>query len=186
MDVSQDARWTRRTKRKVLGLKDIGQPLILYRIGNGLSMFLWFDNWHSLGPLYKRFGEEVVYDAGRSLQVRVSSIFFQGQWRWPRARNRIIRSIVAQTSDTLIPNSDVEDSVRWLPSPIGSYSIRSTWEAVRTKYLEKQWTKVVWFKRNVPRWAFILWLAFMQRLSTKGRIASWGISGELDCPCALW
>lgn len=81
---------------------------------------------------------------------------------------------MAQTSDTLIPNSDVEDSVIWLPSPTGSYSIRSTWEAVRTKYLEKQWTKVVWFKRNVPRWAFILWLAFLQRLSTKGRIASWG------------
>lgn len=67
----------------MLGLKDIGQPLILYRIGNGLSMFLWFDNWHSLGPLYKRFGEEVVYDAGRSLQVRVSSIFSKGNGDGP-------------------------------------------------------------------------------------------------------
>lgn len=98
MDVPQDASWT---IRKVLGLRDIGQPLIQYRIGNGQSTYLWFYNWHSLGPLYKRFGEEVVYHAGRSLQAKVSSIIHLGQWRWPRARNRVIQNIVAQTDAAL-------------------------------------------------------------------------------------
>lgn len=148
MDVPQDASWT---VRKVLGLRDIGQPLILYRIWNGLPTFLWFYNWHSLGLLYKRLGEEVFYNAGRSLLARVSSIIFQGHWRWPRARNGIIRSVVAKpmipSSVTLLLRTMRYGCLVLLVR--GSYSIRS--EAVRTKYLEKQWTKIVWFKRNALR-----------------------------------
>src|SRR5450432_1701963 len=112
MDVPQDASWT---VRKVLGLRDIGQSLILYRIGNGQSTSLWFDNWHPLGPLYKRFGDEVAYNDGRSLQAKVSSIIHNGQWRWQRARNCVIRNIIAETPATLIPVCDIEDSVVWLP-----------------------------------------------------------------------
>ena len=104
MDVPQDASWT---VRKVLGLRDIGQSLILYRIGNGQSTSLWFDNWHPLGPLYKRFGDEVAYNDGRSLQAKVSSIIHNGQWRWQRARNCVIRNIIAETPTTLIPVCDI-------------------------------------------------------------------------------
>lgn len=61
MEVRQDSSWT---VRKVFGLRELGQPQIQYRIDNGQSTFLWSENQHPLGPLYKRFGDEVVQNIG--------------------------------------------------------------------------------------------------------------------------
>ncbi|KAI8532530.1 hypothetical protein RHMOL_Rhmol11G0220700 [Rhododendron molle] len=43
------------------------------------------------------------------------------------------------------------------------------------------WAKIVWFSHNVPRWAFIEWLAFWGRLSTKDRLRSWDLLGDTTC-----
>lgn len=77
MEIPRDSSWR---IRKIFGLRSIGQPLIQYRVGNGQATFLWIDNWHPLGPLYKRFGENVVYNLGTSLTAKVSSMIHQGQW----------------------------------------------------------------------------------------------------------
>uniref|UniRef100_A0A0D3D9Q5 Reverse transcriptase zinc-binding domain-containing protein n=1 Tax=Brassica oleracea var. oleracea TaxID=109376 RepID=A0A0D3D9Q5_BRAOL len=37
------------------------------------------------------------------------------------------------------------------------------------------WSKVVWFAQGVPRFVFITWLAFRDRLSTGTRMAQWGV-----------
>ncbi|KAL7173044.1 hypothetical protein ACSBR2_032503 [Camellia fascicularis] len=44
------------TVRKLFSLRREAIPLIKKVIGNGESTFLWLENWHSLGPLYLRFG----------------------------------------------------------------------------------------------------------------------------------
>ncbi|KAI8559863.1 hypothetical protein RHMOL_Rhmol04G0208500 [Rhododendron molle] len=71
------------TIRKVFQLREVCQPLIRYQIGNGASTFLWLDNWHPLGPLYKRFGVNVCCNIGRSLQAKVSTIIIDGEWLGP-------------------------------------------------------------------------------------------------------
>lgn len=70
----------------------------------------------------------------------------------------------------------------WLPSPTGVYDARSAWEAVRTKFPVQPWAKVVWFKKNAPRWAFILWLAAQGKLNTKDRLHKWGMTADEICP----
>lgn len=50
-----------------------------YIIGNGQNTNAWLDNWHPLGPLYNVFGEEAVYNLGRSLLAKVSSIIAYGR-----------------------------------------------------------------------------------------------------------
>lgn len=128
----------------------------------------------------------MVYNAGRSLHAKVSSIISNGLWRWPRARNRVIQTIIGQTPATLLLECDVEDSVIWLTSSNGEYYAQSAWEAIRSKFPVQMWTNVIWFKKNVPRWAFIFWLAFQQRLSTNDRLASWGITVDVTCSlCGL-
>lgn len=179
MSIPSDASWS---IRKIFGMRNLGQPLIQYKVGNGQSIFLWVDNWHPLGPLYKRYGEDVVYNLGRSLHARVFSIIHRGQWRWPRARNRIIQSIINHTPANFLPDCANADQVVWLPSSNGAYSAKSAWEAVRTKFPVKPWTKVVWFKTNVPRWAFILWLAAQGKLNTKDRLCKWGMTVDEICP----
>lgn len=86
-----------------------------------------------LAPL-RSLVQKVWRSGCTSLNAIVSSIIYQGQWRWPRARNRIIKFIINQTPATLHPDSATEDLVVWLPSSNGVYIARSAWEAVRTKF----------------------------------------------------
>ena len=79
------------TVRKLFNLRDIGQPLIRYVVGDLCNISLWLDNRHSLGPLYKHFGEEAERNLGTSLQAKVSTIVSNGDWIWQRQRNRIVR-----------------------------------------------------------------------------------------------
>lgn len=41
---------------------------------------------------------------------------------------------------------------------------------------------MVWFKNNIPTWAFILWFACWNTFSTKDRLSSWGLQVDPLCP----
>ncbi|KAI8548646.1 hypothetical protein RHMOL_Rhmol07G0290300 [Rhododendron molle] len=43
------------------------------------------------------------------------------------------------------------------------------------------WSSLVWHKKQVPMWSFILWVAILGRLSTKGRLRAWGILMDAGC-----
>ncbi|KAI8561976.1 hypothetical protein RHMOL_Rhmol04G0382500 [Rhododendron molle] len=103
------------------------QPLIQYKIGNGTGTgtFLWYDNWHSFGPLHKRFGKEVVFKWGGLFKLRCLPLFCQGEWRWPRLRNRVTQEIIRHTPPNLRPDSLREDCVVWVPHPSGKYFVPS-------------------------------------------------------------
>lgn len=91
MNIPPNVSWT---MRKILKLRDKVQPWITYKVGNGNDTFLWLDNWHPSGPLYQKYGEQVVHNLGRSFFTKVSSII-QGHTRaWPRQRNPIIMEIM--------------------------------------------------------------------------------------------
>lgn len=36
-----------------------------YKVVNGKEVQVWFDNWHPCGPMLKRFGSGLVYDAAK-------------------------------------------------------------------------------------------------------------------------
>lgn len=102
----------------------------------------------------------MVYYAGRSLHAKFPSIIHNGQWRWPRLRNRFTQFIVAQTPPNLLPDESKADTVRWLgPDQLG--------RPLEPKIRGRQWNRVVWYGKTVPRWSFILWLAMQNPLSTK-------------------
>lgn len=102
---------------KLLGLRQLSQPLIRYQIGNGAQTFLWWDNWHPIGPLYARLGDRVVNNVGRSLRANVASIIDNGAWKWPRLRNPLIQTIIIQTPQNLIPHPDKRGFCSLVASP---------------------------------------------------------------------
>ncbi|KAI8537813.1 hypothetical protein RHMOL_Rhmol09G0052800 [Rhododendron molle] len=111
MDIPSHSSWT---MRKILGLRKLCQPLIRYHVSNWANTFLWLDNWHTLGPLYAKFGERVVTNLGRALWAKVVTIIDQGDWCWPRLRNQSIQAIMDHTPPNLRPNLNVEDSISWI------------------------------------------------------------------------
>lgn len=174
IQVPTEASWT---IRKLFKLRDIVQTWITARVGNGQ----WLDNWHPLGPLFKKFGEAVVQNRGTSLLAKVSSIIHQGVWKWPRVRSPIIQNIIEHTPTTFLPSVDSLDSFVWNLNGRGVFTIKSAWNALRLVRPTVMWAKIVWFSHNVPRWAFIEWLAFWGRLSTKDRLRSWDLQGDTIC-----
>ena len=67
--------------RKLLKLRDMVRPVLKHRIGNGCGTFLWYDNWHPLGPLLVKFPPRVAYDAGLPLNAKVDNIIANGEWQ---------------------------------------------------------------------------------------------------------
>ncbi|KAI8546448.1 hypothetical protein RHMOL_Rhmol07G0118400 [Rhododendron molle] len=132
------------------------------------------------GPLYNLFGEDIVCNVGSSLLVKVSSIIQNGDWHWPRQRNRAIMQIMS-TPSTLRPYTAVEDPVTWLPAPNDIFSVKTAWEALRNPLPKVPWAHVVWLKQGIPRWAFIMWLVCWDRLCTKDRLLSWGMRVDPQC-----
>ncbi|KAI8533301.1 hypothetical protein RHMOL_Rhmol11G0286700 [Rhododendron molle] len=178
MKLPSDASWT---VRKLFSLRHIGHQFIKSKIGNGLSTFLWLDHWHNLGPLFHKFGDRVSFNLGRSLNAKVSSIIYQGGWRWPRLRNAAIREVIANTEGGLLPDISKEDEVVWTLTPNGCYSAKSAWMALRNRAPTVDWAHMVWHKQYVPRWSFILWVALLGRLSTIDRLMEWGVTNAKDC-----
>ncbi|XP_018453668.2 uncharacterized protein LOC108824778 [Raphanus sativus] len=62
-----------------------------------------------------------------------------------------------------------------------NFSSKETWEQLRTHHLMLNWSRVVWFKQGIPRFSFITWLAFQDRLATGARTRDW----ECIQPCIL-
>lgn len=95
----------------------------------------------------------------------------------------MIAEIIHNTDASLIPAEANEDRVIWTLSSSESFTSKSAWSAIRTKAPEAPWHAMVWHKGLVPRWAFILWVTILGRLTTRDRLRSWGVT--LDSGCVL-
>ena len=49
-----------------------------HQIGDGKDTYLWLDNWHPLGPLYKKYDQRIVFTIGRSLEAKFWEIIHMG------------------------------------------------------------------------------------------------------------
>lgn len=81
----------------------------------------------------------MVYNLGRSLLSRVTSIIHKGDWRWPRPRNRFTQYISRHTPSNLKPVCELEDDVVWLPHKSGGYTANSAWESISATYPKPNW-----------------------------------------------
>lgn len=59
---------------------------------------------------------------------------------------------------------------------------KSTWDALRAKGPLVPWSNIIWFPREVPRWAIIKWMGVQGRLNTRDRLMRWGIATDGICP----
>lgn len=158
-----------------------GQGFVKHIIGDGQNTSIWLDNWHHMGSPYKTYGEAVVLNLGRSLTHKVSTIISNGIQNWPRLRNRNIQQIKAGTPSTFLPRLDKEDEVVWTLSSNGQFSTKSTWEALKVGDGKVLWAAVIWFCKNVPKWAFISWLACRGKLATKDGLRRWEMAIDTEC-----
>ena len=152
-----------------------------FHIGNGEKASLWFDYWHPIGPIAEVLGERIIYDSGLGRQVRVASIIDGSSWCWPHARSAALIDLARSMPTDFIPNSLREDDLEWVDDRKGVFSIKSAWEALRSRGPQVSWSRVVWHRKAIPRYAFFLWLAIQGGLYTQDRMMASGFYGCSKC-----
>ncbi|KAK2642029.1 hypothetical protein Ddye_023792 [Dipteronia dyeriana] len=154
----------------------------MHYIGNGSSTSLWFDNWYLDGPLLSKWSSRVVYDSGLPLNATFNAIVLVDSWNWAAAMSINLVEIKSRMT-SYNPNSNIEDSIRWLPSPNGIYLASSVLASLRASHPLVPWFKLVWFPQNIPIMSFILWMAVRGRLPTRDRIHKY--DPEVVTTCVL-
>ena len=54
-----------------------------------------------------------------------------------------------------------------------TFSSYETWLLVRESHAQCSWARGVWFSMATPKFAFMTWLAMLDRLSTLDRVSKW-------------
>lgn len=79
--------------------------------------------------------------------------------------------------------SNREDLSMWKRGAVfkNEFSTRETWLMLREAKPLCSWAKGVWFPQATPKYAFITWLAMLDRLSTMDRVHKWNPSVDMTC-----
>jgi hypothetical protein len=95
--------------RKILGLRGVVLKFIYFHVGDGRYISLWFDNWHSLGPLVELFEDRITIDSGLGRDARLSSIIVGKEWIWPPSRSLTLIELIQCTPTSFLPDDDRND-----------------------------------------------------------------------------
>lgn len=102
-------------------------------------------------------------DANNSLHVKVGDFLYPDEtYNWSSTS----RDLVDLSTLVHLINAEVgkEDCVIWLRCRSGVFSLISAWESLHPKHLMVSWAHLLWFGVNIPRYAFIAWLAIWNQL----------------------
>ncbi|XP_024961484.1 uncharacterized protein LOC112501936 [Cynara cardunculus var. scolymus] len=154
---------------------------IVSQIGNGASTSAWYDNWHPVGPLYWHISSRNIINSNFPLPAPVKDIIFQGIWNCPLLRdspNPLIRN-----SPLPVLSSNAPDKLLWRTRDgwLTPFSIYEVWLSLCPNEPDVSWHHLVWFSQNIPRHAFILWVALKQRLKMHDKLRFWEGHSNLSC-----
>ncbi|KAL0292831.1 UNVERIFIED_CONTAM: hypothetical protein Sradi_6970500 [Sesamum radiatum] len=135
-----------------------------YRVGNGHHFTLWTDIWHPQGPLLCSFprGPSITGLPSDSL---LKSVIRQNSWDWPSESAFDIQEIISGLP-TIFPNQP--DTILWRFNG-GRFTTGSALTILQPAYPAVCWHHLLRGKFKIPRHCFILWLAILERLSTRDR-----------------
>lgn len=176
------------TWRLMLRLRPLAKRFISCIIADGRNASYWFDSWCPIGPLMDILGENGPMRTGIGYQATVSQACDGNGWFLPSHRTRhpslaLLRTTLLRiTPPTDLAGSDVYFWGLGTSKKI-RFNSKTTWEGIRPSGEIKQWFKAVWFTGSVPKHSFTFWVANLNRLPVRSRMASWGI--QLDPTCCL-
>ncbi|GKE88955.1 RNA-directed DNA polymerase, eukaryota, reverse transcriptase zinc-binding domain protein, partial [Tanacetum coccineum] len=108
-----------------------------------------------------------------SLDCRVCDIVERGEWMWPEMWRSKFPVLF------LLPPSIIfwgrNDKVLWKTNEgkVVNFSVSTAWADLSIVKPVVPWRKLGWFSQNVPRHAFMLWLAISQKLKTQDIMEKW-------------
>ncbi|KAG7530875.1 Reverse transcriptase zinc-binding domain [Arabidopsis thaliana x Arabidopsis arenosa] len=149
----------------------------------------WFDSWTPLGPLYNCFGSSGPSSLRVPLNATVSDVCNHQGWIIANPRSDQGVSLQIHLSTIALPSDDSgPDEFDWVVENkiCKGFSSAKTWAVTRPRAAIVDWWDSVWFKGHIPKHAFNMWIATLDRLPTKTRLSSWGLQIQDTCGlCSL-
>lgn len=173
----------------MLKLRPLAERFISWEVGNGLKISFWYDTWTPLGPLIKFLGEHATRRLRLPLNASVPDACSKNAWLLPSPRSDNEVLLHAHLTLITLPTQNASaDMVYWLTNGLRDtvFSTAKTWNECRPMESKKEWSKLVWFKGCVPKHAFHMWTAQLNRLPTRLRLASWNMAIPTACPLCLF
>lgn len=183
LDENTIASWT---WKALLKLRPLAESFIRCSLGNGCKASFWFDSWCDLGPLIKHFGPSGPMQTGVQLTSAVAGACSNNGWLLRSARSLEAEEFQIMLCSVPLPSySQSPDIYSWKVDDMDleSFSAKHTWEALRPRGQKQSWANKVWFKGHIPSHAFMMWVAQLDRLPTRSRLASWGL--QIDTCCCV-
>nr|XP_043626221.1 uncharacterized protein LOC122597720 [Erigeron canadensis] len=161
--------------RKIMKNREILRSHIVYKLGNGLNTSAIFDNWHPAGPLSSFISYRDAYDAGLPINATVADVVKDNEWCWPRELSDKYPVLLEAAPPELSFNR--MDRILWKKRTgrCVPFSVQDVFHSLSEDADVVKWARLVWFSQNIPRHAFILWLALKRKLKTQDKFL--GVEG---------
>ncbi|GKD39370.1 ribonuclease H-like domain-containing protein, partial [Tanacetum coccineum] len=145
--------------RNILKLRNEVRQHLFKKVGNGETTSIWFDQWTGIGALCDSVSYRDLYDARFKATMTV-------------------RAFVD------VYNRDNIDVLMWKSNDgtLSKFSVRQAYYDLHNTSEVVPWSKLVWFSQNIPKHAFILWLAIKGKLTTQDKVKRWGSFNMMACP----
>ncbi|GKD28083.1 hypothetical protein Tco_1234297 [Tanacetum coccineum] len=97
--------------KTTMSIRDKIKDHVLYEIGKGNSVSVWYDKWNSNGPFGKFISQRDIYDARLSLDAKISEMINENRWIWP---NEWLSKFPGLLNLSVSSLNDNEDKVLWI------------------------------------------------------------------------
>ncbi|CAA7058278.1 unnamed protein product [Microthlaspi erraticum] len=166
-------------------LRSLARPYLSCQINSGSNALFWHDDWTGLGPLLDNTGANGPRVSGIRSMAVVADAISNGVWALPAGRHPIL-VLLRGCLPISVPdvNSTISDFYLWRNSqgsPPGAFSTAKMWISLYPTPPTLPWTTTVWSKSRIPKHAFILWVALRNRLTTRDKLRSWGMTVPENC-----
>ncbi|GJY52321.1 reverse transcriptase zinc-binding domain-containing protein [Tanacetum coccineum] len=122
-----------------------------------------------------------MYDGRLKANLTVKEWIEEHKRNWPDGWISKFPRLVGLQSIML--NEQANDEVKWKKSDGGvcEFTVNHAYRDLIAVEEDVKWWKVVWFSQNIPKHAFIVWLAIQNKLTTQDKSKQWGSYDVLCC-----
>ncbi|PWA73149.1 reverse transcriptase zinc-binding domain-containing protein [Artemisia annua] len=151
-------------------------------IGDGANTSIWFNDWTTFGAIHRYITYRDLYNERYKIDMSVKEFFDVSNRKWRTAW--ATKLPVNDVNHNIVLSSDQHDKLMWRSNDgiLGKFSVKQAYKDLYSTDIEVPWCKLVWFSKNIPKFAIILWLAIQGRLTTQDKIRKWGSYDLMICP----
>ncbi|GKC88484.1 RNA-directed DNA polymerase, eukaryota, reverse transcriptase zinc-binding domain protein [Tanacetum coccineum] len=169
----------------LLDLRDEARSHMQFNIGNWKKTSVWHEKWCMEPALDTIISRREVYAVGFTDEDTVADYICENKWRWPQEWYKKYPSLDKYDVPRL--DNETSDKLMWISNDgcKKEFASNHVWKDFRQLNRSVKWWKVIWFSQNIPRHAFVLWMAVKGKLVTQDKLAKWYPDRIDKCPLCL-